>query len=72
MELAQLVGHLSENLLDRLGIERRAIRGDPFELQGALIQRALQASQQGGDVVMVRLVIEPLIPPPLLLPIVSG
>jgi hypothetical protein len=63
--------NLSKDLAERLRVECRAIGRDALECQLALIQSRFQASQQRGDVVMVRIVIEHLIQQALVLPIVD-
>ena len=60
MEGTNLMRHLAKDCADRLRIERRAIGRDPFEGQIARIQGLLQAPKKRFDIIMVRIVIQPL------------
>ena len=62
--------HLGMDLLDRLGIQGGAIRGDPAQRQLALDQGGFETLQKRGDIVMARIVIEHLIQDALVLPII--
>lgn len=70
MEGTKLMGNIAKDFADRLGIERRAIGGDPFEGQVAIIECRFQTSKKRFDIVMVGIVIEHLIHHPFVLPIV--
>lgn len=63
--------YVAKHRADGLGIERRAIRGDTPEFQVPIRQGSLQALQQGGDVIMSGIVIEPFIKNPLVRSIVD-
>jgi len=71
MEGTNLMGNLTKDGADRLGIERRAIGGDALEEQVAIGQCRLEALEKGGDIVMGGNMIEDLIENPFVAAIVD-
>jgi hypothetical protein len=65
VECAELMRHLAEDRGDRLGIERRAVGGDPLEDQAPHRQGGLEAAEERLDVHVGRVVVEDLSDEPL-------
>jgi hypothetical protein len=65
VECAELMRHVAEDRGDRLGIERRAVGGDPLEDQSSRLQRGVEAAEERLDVHVGRVVVEDLIDEPL-------
>ena len=58
MEFADLVRHAAKHLTQRLGIQRRAVRGDTQQLQPAQSQCHPKAVEEGRDVLVIRIVVK--------------
>ena len=54
---ADLVWRLGPQLLEYLGVKRRAIRGDAVHTQPAFIQLLLELAQECADVLLARVVL---------------
>jgi hypothetical protein len=64
MEFADLVGHVAEHRLQGLGIQGRAVRGHAAQRQAAQLHGHPEASQEGGNVPMIRRVLQHLLQQP--------
>jgi hypothetical protein len=62
---ADLVRDLAEDRGDRLGIQRRAVGGDPLEGQLAGLQGPPEVAEEGRDVRLSRVVVQDLVGDPL-------
>ena len=62
---AELMGHFAEDRGDRLGVQRRAVGGDPFEDQATRLEGGLEAAEERLNVAVGRGVVEDLIGGPL-------
>ena len=65
MEGAELMRDLAEDRGDRLGIQRRAVGGDPLDGQPTGRQGGMEAAEEGRDVHVRRVVIEDPVGEPL-------
>ena len=61
MEFADLVRHFGEHRLQRLWIKRRAIRGHAAQRQAAQPQRHPEPLEEGGDVLVIGIVLKHLV-----------
>ena len=65
VERTKLMGPIAEDRGDRLGVQRRAVGGDPLEDQAARLQVGLGAVEERLDVFVGRVVAEDLVGEPL-------
>ena len=65
VERAELMRHVTEDRSDRLGIQLRAVGGDPTEGHSARLQGRVEAAEERLDVVVGRVVVEDLVGEPL-------
>jgi hypothetical protein len=61
VELADLMRHIAEHHLQRLGIKRRSIGRYAFQSPATLAEHCLKPTQEGRNVRMIRIVIQDLI-----------
>src|SRR5438132_7930643 len=58
VEAAALMRHARPQLLEHLGVKRRAVRGDAAYAHAAFVRLSLELTQERADVLARRLVIE--------------
>src|SRR5450755_821510 len=58
VELTDLMGRVGPQLMQRLGVQLRAVGGDAPDCQAALVQSGFEVSQEAADVVLGRVVLQ--------------